>query len=271
MPGQVQLSNDEQTTLLSSRFPQRDEPNYAWGNVCSFYNALTALRAFWPCGPQIATTQSLLITDTADNFHLSAINAPVWGYESLIPYIEFNGANQYGFYADNAQFDILGNEAYNAQPGLTMGCWIYPDRVTGTREYLLSKWDEAIPLSSAYRIMRGVGGNTSFAISTGAASPGVSSTSLVRQSIWQFVAGRFVSGATLDVYLSTDIGTLEKTSAATAVAAMQNSAYNFTMASDGTPSLYFDGKISLAFICASALSDTIINELYQLSRPLFGQ
>lgn len=268
MPGQVQGLNDEQLILMTSRFPQRDEPNYAWGNVCSFYQALPALRAFWPCGAQIATAQTLYLTDIADNFHLVTVNAPLFGYESLIPYVEFNGANTYAYYGDNAQFDILATEVYNAVPGLTWGCWFYPDRATGNVEHLLSKYIDAA--TGAYRLARGGAGNLVATISNGAGVSSVSA-SIIRQSVWQMAIGRFRPGTFVDVFLSTAVGTLEPTFTGTATANIQNSATNLTMASDGTPANYFDGKISLAFICASALSDTMINAIYQLSRPLFGQ
>jgi hypothetical protein len=269
MPGQVQTLNDEQMTLLSSRLQDRYEPNFAWGNVGSFYSILPALRAFWPCGPQIVTAQSLLIADTANNFHLTAAHSPLFGYESLIQYVDFDGVNDYATYADNAQFDILATEAYNVYPGLTMGCWIYPDRAVGTNEHLLSKFGAAF---KSYALVRLAAGNAVFVIYDAAAA-GVSatSTSLVRQSYWQFVCGRFVPATSIDAYLSTGIGTLEKTSTATALNNIRNTAVNFTMASTADPLLFFDGKISLAFISASALSDTMINALYQLSRPLFGQ
>jgi hypothetical protein len=271
MPGQVQLSNDEQMSLLSARFPQRDEPNFAWGNVGSFYSILPALRAFWPCGPQIATAQSLLIADTANNFHLTAIHSPLFGYESLIQYVDFDGANDYATYADNAQFDIIGNEAYNVVPGLTLGCWVKPDNVASANsQYILSKWDNANALLSSYRLIIG-GSVLQIAINTGVATAGGASTSTMVNGVWQFIAGRFRPGTFLDVYLSTSVGVLETTSNATALATIFNSALNFEMAADASNQWWYNGKVSLAWICASALSDTMINALYQLSRPLFGQ
>jgi hypothetical protein len=150
-----------------------------------------------------------------------------------------------------------------------MGCWIYPDRVVGTNEYLLAKFAAA---GSSYGLARQAAGNAIFVIyDAGGVGVSAISTSLVRQSYWQFVCGRFVPAATIDVYLSTGIGTLEKTSTVTALNNIRNTAAVFAMASTSDPLNYFDGKISLAFISASALSDTMINALYQLSRPLFGQ
>jgi len=271
MPGQIQLLNDEQATLMSSRFPDRLEPNFAWGNVCSFYQALPVLHAFWPCGAQKRGPNDYYIQDIACNYNLTTVHNPLFGYEALRPYVDFDGANDYAYYLDDAQFDILGNAEIAAQPGLTLGCWIYPERAAATPEYILAKYDQAINLSSAYYIKRTGGGALEMSVTNGAIVTFAPSASLIRQNVWQFVAGKFIPSTSLTAYLSTAVGSLEATPTATAIATINNSAYNFTMASDRVPSNYFDGKISLAWICASALSDTMINALYQLSRPLFGQ
>ena len=260
----IQEPNTELVNWLSAFFTQRTEPNFSLGQTISTYLALPGLRGFWPSNGVSDTGQMLDIS--GNQLLLTNVASTPIGYESstLTPRAHYNGTTQYHSRSDSAYFDITGTEAYIEQNGLTMGCWINFDNAAGSVEDGISKWGSAGQRS--YRLFRSAAGDISGQVSVdGTAIIGTTGTAS-SQSTWLFVAMQYDPSTELSVFVNAT-----KTQNTTSIpASIFNGNTNFQLAARSGATNPLDGKISLAFLCASALSDAIINNLYMQSRGLFG-
>lgn len=260
--------NDELVTLLSTHFFDRNEPNVAWRHAVSSVMALPALRAFWPMSSVDFAVASRARDVAGGGYHLSDNNTPLFGYDQLAPYVEFDGVNQYLSRADGGAAnwaDITGIEAYivAAQRGLTLGGWFYFDNAIGAAEGLMSKWGAANPVR-AYRLVRVAGGNISMGIvSVAPAIRTISSTDTPGAGVWIYAVGRFVPGASVDVYVND-----AKDTNAIAEVAIQDVTNPFEIANINAQ--YLDGRASMCWLCAAALSDSIITALYHQQRKMYN-
>ena len=274
---QIQQSSRENAELLSAEFQRRYEPNFAWGQVISNYLMLPALRGFWPCSANNTAGGTINLCDIANGYSPAmgaVIGAlPIFSSIGLIPYIELLRANgDYFVYVDDPQFDILGTEAYISSKGCTFGFWAYPYTL-GNPFVEFAKYQRAVIAQQSYAAYIGAGNSQVISFGNGVAVTSAASVSAVQTDTWQFVAGRFIPATSVDVYLNTSISVLEKTTVATGNVAIVNSAatLNIGSFSNVPPQDFFDGRLSLIFITASALTDAQIYSLYHQSRPLFGR
>lgn len=264
MTGQAQRRNSQMVDNLRADYQPRYEPNFAWKGQAGLYLGLPALRAYWPLGAQINTVQSAYASDVANNFHLSNSGA-MHGYDDLIQYVEFDGQNDYLMYADNAQFDITGTEGnvVAAQRGLTLGAWVCLDAVND--EGVIGKWDGA---SNNVSYLLYFNTQLKFLVSNnGTAYTGVgSSASVTAGTTWHLAIGRFVPSTSLDVYLD---GVKTSNVAAIYASLFSGAAELNVGAAHNHTTTWFTGKISNAFICAAALSDSIIEAIWQQTRAMY--
>ena len=241
---------------------------HAWSHACSTFLALPGLRGFWPMSAFSATGAAY---DQSGNGRTLTYNGnPTYNYDGLAPYIDLDRTvPDYLSRADEAGLDILGTEAYVAVPGLTLGGWFYFDDVTND-QFLIGKYGGAG--SRAYRlILFGSVANDPirFYIST----DGVANTEFVSLdggtiSAWQFVVGRFNdadAGEELKIWRNNITNT-----ATTLVGSIFNAPSSFTIGANSAAGNPFDGRASMCFLCAAALSDNIIAALYAQTRALFG-
>ncbi len=205
--------------------------------------------------------------------HLTLNNDPTFDNDSLAPYIEFDGVDQYLSRSDEVNLDIIGDEAYIANPGLTLGGWFWFDDAVGALEALMAKWEET-GNDRAYRLIRTAGGNIQMGISDdGTATDEQPGSPIAKANIWIFCAGRFVPSTSVDVY--TGVAGLvvpEKGTKNIGIpATIHNSAEDFLVGAQmNTPADFLDGRASLCFLVASALPDLTINSIFQQSKALFG-
>lgn len=274
-----QIYADELVSQLYGEFQHRAEPQFAWKSLVSSFMAIPGLRGLWPMS-SIAYTGTDRVRDVSgQGNHLTEAFTPQYGYDaanSLIPVSGFNGTNEYLRRADGGAgnwADILGTETYilPSQRGLTLGGWYKFDRLA-TTEYLIAKL--VSPAQFSYRILKYNTNLPSFAISTTgvALTTTVTSTIAINTSRWFFVIGRFLPGSSVDIFVSNAADNkLTLTQQATKDAAIFSSTAPFTIAAQGTPTLYFGGCTSIQFLAASALSDALIKQLYEQSRALFNR
>lgn len=267
----VQRRNDEMVGLLGADFQQRYESSFSWRTACSMMLALPGLRGFWPMSA-IAGNSAV---DVSGNGRTLTYNGnPTYNFDSLAPYIRFDGAGDYLSRADEAGLDILGTETYVAagHRGITLGGWFMPEDATAD-DTLLSKWGAAGQrswvLQAAGTVAAPVADPVRFYISDdGTNASGATSASGFTTNEWQFMAGRFNdadTGAELAVWLND-----EMTSAATARAAIFNSNASFCVGAEiGGPANLLTGRASLCFLCAVALADATVWAIYQHTRSLF--
>lgn len=270
----TQKRNDELVGILKADFQARYEPNFAWKSAVSSFLALPGLRAAWPMS-SVAYVQPECLDVSGNANHLQAAAAlgnVTFGYDttpSLVPVAVFGGgANQYLFRADGGAAswaDILGTETYiqAAQRGLTLGGWFWIDNYA-TLMFLMAKDNNAgfrpytLFSNAATQVI-------TFRAGTGAAISAVNSAAQSART-WLFIVGRFVPSTTLDIYVNNT-----KTSNPTAIAALLDGADNFTIGeASGGGAWPFTGRAAMCFLCAAALSDSIITSLFHQTRAMFN-
>lgn len=264
----MQIRNSEMVDLLSADFQHRNEPNFAWKSACSAFLALPGLRGFWPMSSVNYQATDRAIDVGGQGNHLTAngsgnIN---FGFDNLAPYARFVSANsQYLNRADGGAAnwsDITGTETYIITPGLTFIAWIYFAGAAAANEYVMAKRSAA---SISYWMLRTAAGLLQFAVNDGISSFAVADGSL-SGTTWYFVAGRFVPANEIKIWINDDT----YTSIASPVASIQDTAQNFTLGSRSDGAAYFNGRQSMVALCASALSDAIIGQLYHQTRTMYG-
>lgn len=267
----TQLANLSLQRLIEIGAVGRNEPNFAWGQAASSILALPALRAFWPMSSVDYTVASRARDIAGGGYHLSDNNTPVFGYDQLAPYVEFDGVDQYLSRADGGGgnwADILGTEAY-VQPkdnGLTLGAWVNFDRAIGTTERIIGKDD--LGAQRSYMLQRTAVGNIRFLVSqNGAAVVNVDSTqSPTDMGGWYLLIGRFEPSTALTVFVNGQ----STQNLAGVPANIWDSTTAFTVGASGVPGSYLPGKESLCWLCATALSDSIVTALFHQTRKLYN-
>lgn len=241
----------------------------AWRTACSMYQALTGLRGFWPMSAVYDGGNAL---DLSGNGRTLTRNGSLYyNFDTLAPFIQFDGAGDFLSRADEAGLDILGTEAYirAIHRGVTIGGWFYPEDTTALN-VLMSKVGGAA--NRSYLLLADgslPGNNVGFYISDdGTNITTVYSVTGYTTNTWQFIAGRFNdadTGEELAVWLND-----EKTTRVTARATIFNSTAPFNISGFNSGTNLFTGRASLCFLCAAALDDATIRALYQHTRALFG-
>lgn len=258
-----QIRNRELIDLLLPDFQARNEPNFAWGNVLSAATLFPALRGLWPMSAVAATS----IREFSGNALNAGINNTVMGSQDLIPYIELNGTTAYLSIADTTFLDIIGNETYidASIRGLSIGGWFYFDAL-GSLNGLMTKDNNSSQRS--YRLTKTAGNLIQFGISnTGSASVTVDSAAVSTAGQWIFACGVFVPSTSIRVYLNNNAPVINTTSIPATIF-NSSSALEFGRWA-GTN--YLDGRISICFLTASALPNSVIKSFYHQTRPLFGR
>ena len=272
----LQQRPGELVDVLRADFQHRNEPNFAWKSCVSAGLALPALRAFWPMSSvdYAAATQARDVS--GGGYHLANNNGAVFGYDNLIPYVEFDGVNQYLSRADGGAgnwADITGTEAYIAQPGLTFGGWFYFDVIAGGVNYgMIGKYLGAGNQRSYRLYLYGPGApasNLTFAVS----SAGTAVSTLIHQSgvvpttaAWHFAVARIEVGVQTSIFLD---GTWYDNVAGVPAGVFDGTAsFEIGAMEAGTGTM--NGKVSKGFLCAAAASDAILFSYYEQTRAMFG-
>ena len=269
--------NDGFNTQQNIAFLSRNDVLNRHGNVLGSYLILPALRGLWVngVGPSTLISNAGALHDISGlNNRLGQANNPLYDFENLIPFLELDGSSQYFATSDatsNNSFDILGTEAYVGTPGLTLGMWTKIDAVNPANQNTIMAKFETTGNQRSYQLFMAGGGGTdvySFQVSNNGSSTSSvnSSVTITPATQWYLVIGRFVPSTSLDIFVN---GT-KSTNTTSIPASIFNSTANFTIGAINTPARYFDGKLSVGFICASALSDSLIDALYQQGRVLYN-
>lgn len=268
----VQVRNSEMVELLAADFQLRYEPQFAWKSAVSAFAALPALRAFWPMSSVDYTNPQA--TDVSGNgYDLTNNNSADFGHDQLVPYVNFDGTNQYLSRADGGAgnwADILGNEAYviTAQRGVTFGGWFMVDTTDANAQFLIAKGNNAAA-NTTYLITCPAGTTTpQFAVSDGVAFNAVNAGAAMGTTTWAFVAARYTAATPeCDIWVN---DTVVNDAAGVPAAPLADHAMAFTIGASPTPGLYLDGRASLCFLCACAVPDAAIFSLFHQTRCMFN-
>ena len=241
----------------------------AFRHLISLFSGLPGLTGLWTAGHLDPTGD--WYDWTKNDLTLTAAGTPELNYDGLIPYLTFDGANDYYTRADDTATSITGTETYidAAIRGLAVGNWWYSTDATAF-QCLTSKFAAAPNVSYHLGFQGNAAGDpVRFLISDdGTNQDSVVSSNTATTSRWHFSVGRFNDSDTGEELALFHDGV--KTTAATARAAVYDGAAAFEMGS-GQGGLYkLTGRLSVGFLCAFALPDDMIGALFQQSRALYG-
>ncbi len=267
----MQWTNRDLVRLLGVDLVTRNEPNYAWGQACASILALPALRAFWPLSSVDYTTADRARDIAGAGYHLTDNNTVTFGYDQLAPYAALDGINQYLSKADGGAAnwaDIIGTESYivAAQRGLTLGGWFYFDNAAGANEHLLGKVNVTVGNQRSYRLIRLGTGFVRFEMSVDGTAITTAPIAGPGAGVWCFFAGRFDPSTEVKVWYND----VTATNVAAIPATIFDSIAQFTIGARDGPSQFLDGRASLCWLCAAALSDSLITALFQQTRKLYN-
>lgn len=261
-----QRRNSAMISTLSGEFQRRYEAAFAWKSACSAFLALPGLRGFWPMSSFNEAGNAYDLSGQGRT--LTNVSTSLYNYDALAPYIEFDGTADYLRRADEAGLDILGTEAYvnAAARGLTLGGWFWIDTTTGTTQTFMSKLSGVGVNRSYYLVYLDPAATVQFAIEAtgGAGITSVTSVATVSFQGWYFLAGRF------DTPNHTAWVNDVARTVAGGPAGINNSGADFDIGAWQGPNDLLDGRASLCFLCAAALSDAMVLSLFHQTRAAFG-
>lgn len=267
-----QKYNSEYVNENEAFFIGRNDIINRYGNVISHYLMLPGLIGFWP----MATVQRS--TGNVPNYAPTYTGAtkqdlvyngnPVFNYTSTgVPYIDLDGTGDYLSIADNTDLDILGTETIYNNPGLTMGCWAKPTSVTPSSfDGVMGKMSAAAG-NVSYDMIAFTAGSVPYMLVSDDGSTqynGIGPT-VPTAGTWHLWVGRCIVSSEIIFFDNGVWGT-----PAVPGAGIFNGNASFEIGRRSAAGTEFTGSITLAFLCATALSDAIIQSLFQQTRSLFG-
>lgn len=235
-------------------------------DLVSPFLALPMLRGLWVAS----------VNNAGNWYDLSGLSKtltyngnPTFNYSGLVPYWDYDGTEDYHSRADEADLDIIGTESYvaSAARGLTLGGWFWLDNLTAQRGFI-SKYNIDAVNERAYILYYDLAANRlQFIISTdGIAATIVAATDAPSATTWYFVVGRFTPSTEIKIW--TNAAT--NTNTVGIPASIFNSNANFEIGSYSVGTNNLDGRATLCFLCAAALSDGQISSAFQQTRGAFG-
>ncbi len=259
----VQKRNDAMVNLLRSDFQGRYEPQFALANAQSLFTSLPGLRGLW----FMSGTDS-----NGDVFDISGVgktltnnNIVTFDNDSLVPYGQFIRANsKYLERVDEADLDISGTEAFIVDNGLTLGGWFRHDSTGAVAQGYLTKWGDTP--NSAYFLIKNTNEQVVFSMSDDGTNVSNVFSAVITAGVWRFCVGRFIPSSEVAVFVNN-----VKVTAATARASIFNSSANFRVGStNAVTTRFLDGRAAFCFLCASALPDFMISNLFHQTKAMFN-
>jgi len=265
----------ELVEILRADYQARYEPNFAWKSAVSAHLALPGLRAFWPMSA-VDYTNPQCLDVAGGGYHLTNNNTATFGYgpnRVLAPCVFLDGASQYLSRADGGAgnwADITGTESYiestaASEQGLTFGMWVRPRGVsTGTNQHYIGKWS-VTAADRAYRIIQtAAGAYYGQAVGAGPTQVAVTGATAVLNT-WAHVVEVFLPNA---LYLYVD--GVQYSNLAGIPASVQDTTASFTIGDRSTTGEPANCLGSLAFLAATAFSQSTVVALFEQTRAMFG-
>lgn len=254
----------KQVQALSSDFQPRYEPNFAASNALSLFLQLPGLRGLWTMAA-ISSAPSV-IELAGYNRDLTYNGNPTFGSDGLAPCAILDGTGDFLSRADEAGLDIIGNESYIAAPGLTLGGWFKISSL-GAVTACIGKYNTSTNQQS-YIIRYTASGLPGMIVSTDGTT-GVTGNSSVTATAgkWAFLVGRFTPSTEIAFWHN---GTKDTNVVGIPATLFNSSAMLIIGAYNAGAAGLFTGSIGTCFLCASAISDVIVKNLYQQTRAMYG-
>jgi hypothetical protein len=262
----VQNRNSEMINLLRGEFQGRYEPQFASQGIASRILQLTALRGYWPFSSVDAAGGAY--DESANVNHLTNNNVATFNYGGLVPYAELDGTNQYFSIADNALLSIIGTEAYidSAVRGMTLGGWFWIDTFVNFARFMAK--DVSPNNSYGLRIRTVATQAATFQVSgNGVAFVLVDGgNNELNSGAWNHVVGRFTPSTELAIFVNGN----KTINAAGVPASIFDGASAFAIGANSVGANPLDGRVSNCWVCAAALSDSIINNMFNQDKAAYG-
>lgn len=221
---------------------------------------LPALRAYWPMS--IAKSASSIADHSGASVHLLKTGSPTLDFDGNA-YVQLGVATDF-LYSSLGGFEFTGTESWvgSSIRGLTVGGWFKIDATPGTNSGLISK--DAPSVQRGFTLYWTTTDNPSFFLSgDGSAGVGISYSPLPLNT-WHFIVGRFTPSTEIAVLVNND----KVTNTTSIPAAINVSTQNFEIGRYyNDNNRIIEGKTRDVFICAAALSDATLSDLYQASLP----
>ncbi len=227
---------------------------------------LPSLRGFWANVFDATTWYDLSALPVANHLTLTGLNpltdagqATTWP-AALVPYIALDGANDYAVINDNAYLSVVG--------ALTLGGWVYRT-AAGAARGIMSKWNDTAGNYRSYALYTDAADALTLSISVngGAATTKVVAGGVPTLNAWSFVVGRFDPSASQDVMT----GGAWTRDTSTVPASIFDNVRQFQVGQyNEAAATRWSGYIAQLWLCAAAVPDAAIRELYNAQAPLFG-
>jgi len=267
--GSAQRVPSELIDILRPWFIERNESQETWRPILSAFQAIPGLRGLWWSGQfdNAGDCPNLQAVPTAH--WMEQAGDPTFNYEDLTPYWRLDGTGDYFYRTDHADFDILGTESYihTDARGLTLGGWFRATSWPAQWGGLLGKYNSATN-DRSYLLLHNNVPTLSFNISNDGTNylSLVSTGGLPAVDTWFWMVGRFIPSTEQALWVND-----HKDAGTTGIyASLRNSAQNLLIGSYNAGTYPFTGDWSLCFVCATALSDSIIGLLWNWSKRLYG-
>lgn len=264
----VQWRRSELVDILSADFQKRAEPQFALKSMVSQFLAIPGLRGLW-CASSFDENGDVYDL-SGQGRTLSYQGNPVFNYDNLVPTLELDGTGDYLSRTDEAGLDIIGDESYVSANGLTLGGWFYPtDWSSRNFQGLIGKYDPTGNQRAYLLFKTTTGPDVRFNVSNNGTATTVvpSSIGLPNEDEWHFIVGRYAPSTELAIWVD---GTKD-TNVTSIPATINNSNANFRIGDYDTAAQNFYGNWCLGFLSAVAVSDAIVEQLYEQSRVAFGR
>jgi len=278
----MQIIPDQMAQILSPFFITRKDfysKEMGVPIAIAMVQGFPGLRGFWPgTANNVTTGGTTRLTDMSGNGeHFTNNSQPTmagFGSGQGQPNVIFNGTNEWFSINDVANWDILGTETSitTAGRGLTMGAWVRFDATASASEYVLSKRQEA-NTEISYALQRNSSGYANFLVSSDGAGTGSvsigSSPDAIAATTWTFVCGRFEPSTEMKLWVN---DTTYSTTTSIPASIYSGAADLFMAGRDdsATPGQdLLDGRIGMAWICASMLDDYYIYRFYEVTRYIY--
>lgn len=220
---------------------------------------LPGLLGYWPMG----------IRDGAGNVPDHAGGGGFFTEVGTVP-TDYDGnsfvhlGNGINYLTTVTSFGVTGLETFVSSSirGLTLGGWFMLDSLPANAGGLLAK--DALAPNRGYYLAFGSAGVVTFSVSGAGSAQSFATSGATSLAAWHFVVGRFIPSNEVAVFVDGD-----KTANAVSIPAQCNvSTGNFEVGRfQSSDSFIQHGKVRDAFICAAALSDSLIEEIRATSAP----
>ena len=246
----------------------------AWQMAVSTFLGLPGLRAFWPMSSVDYAAANRARDISGQGYHLTDNNTPTFNFDGLAPYVEFDGVNQYLSRIDGGAAnwaDVTGTETYidAGVRGLTFGGWFYLDTAAGAnKESLITKGTLGAATSSYMLFIQQGSTEPRLFLSDGAATNIHGTGASIGTLTWTFIVGKYIAAGPTSVVYINNIINIDLVGIP--AAPLNDSAIDFNIGALNSASNFLDGRASLCFLCAAALSDATILAMYDQTRGLFG-